>query len=93
MKILAIEAKLYAPWVQSLKEKRMIVKSITSKLRNKFQVSVAEIDTQDIHKTITIGIAAIVPNNQQADRMEEQIITYLEENTEAEIVQIYSEIR
>lgn len=39
MKILAIEIKLYASWVQSLKEKRMIVKSIVGKLWNKFNGS------------------------------------------------------
>lgn len=44
MEILAIEIKLYAPWLHSLKEKRMVVKSILGKIKNKFNVSVSEID-------------------------------------------------
>ena len=36
--------RLRAPWVHSLKEKRMIVKSLVAKLRNRFNVSAAEID-------------------------------------------------
>ena len=47
MEIATITFRLHAPWVHSLKEKRMIVKSITAKIQNKFHVSAAEIDEQD----------------------------------------------
>ena len=43
MNIATITLRLHAPWVHSLKEKRMIVKSIIAKLQNKFHVSSAEI--------------------------------------------------
>ena len=93
MKILAIEIKLYAPWVQSLKEKRMVVKSIIGKIQNKYNVSVSEIDTQDVHKTITIGIVAIVADQAQADSMTDAIEQFVESNTEAQIVEFISENR
>jgi len=54
---------LHTPWVHSLKEKRMIVKSLIAKLQNKFHIFAAEIDEQDIHQIIVIGVAAIVPHN------------------------------
>ena len=63
MRIAAMTFRVHAPWVHSLKEKRMIVKSIVAKLQNKFHVSAAEIDEQDIHQIIVIGVAAIVPHN------------------------------
>lgn len=47
-----VEIKIYAAWVESLKEKRMIVKSLIAKTRNKFNVSIAEIAEQDTHQTI-----------------------------------------
>lgn len=78
--------RLHAPWVHSLKEKRMIVKSIVAKLQNKFHVSAAEIDEQDIHQIIVIGIAAIVPHNAMADSLMDEISAFVEENTEAEIL-------
>ena len=53
----------------------------------------AEIDAQDVHKTIVIGIAAIVDNNKRADQLEEAILNYVEMNTEAEIIDSVSEIR
>ena len=93
MKVLLIKIKIYAPWVHSLKEKRMIAKSILGKVKNKFNVSVAEIDAQDIHQTIIIGVAAIVAHQAQADNMEEEIIRFVEENTDGEILEIETEIR
>ena len=93
MKVLTIEVKLYASWIQSLKEKRMVIKSLVAKLINKFHVSVAEIDAQDVHKTIVIGIAVIVDSQKKADQMEECIVNFIEDSTEAQILEIVSEIR
>lgn len=92
MKILTLKIKLYAPWVHSLKEKRMIVKSILGKLKNKFNVSVAEIDEQDTHQIIVIGIASIVAHNAMADSICEEIRHFIECNTEAEITGMDKEI-
>ena len=93
MIIATITFKLHAPWVHSLKEKRMIVKSILAKLQNRFHVSAAEIDEQDTHQIIVIGVAAIVPYNAQADSLMESISRFVEENCEAEIIDEEREIR
>ena len=93
MRIAAITFRLHAPWVHSLKEKRMIVKSLIAKLQNKFHVSAAEIDEQDIHQIIVIGTAAIVPHNAMADSLMDEISSFVEENTEAEILDEMREIR
>lgn len=93
MKIAVLKLKLYAPWVHSLKEKRMIVKSLLAKMRNKFQISAAEVEDQDVHQSIVIGTAAIVPHSAQADSLIDKIVHFVEENTEAEIVEEEREIR
>ena len=93
MKIAAMTFKLYAPWVHSLKEKRMIVKSLIAKLQNRFHVSAAEIDEQDTHQIIVIGVAAIVPHNAMADSLMDEISLFVEENCEAEILDETREIR
>ena len=92
MRIATIIFGLRAPWVHSLKEKRMIVKSLVAKLRNRFNVSAAEIDEQDTHQIIVIGVAAIVPHNAFADSLMEDISQFVEENTEAEIIDEEREI-
>ena len=93
MNIAAITFRLHAPWVHSLKEKRMIVKSLVAKLQNKYHVSVAEIDEQDTHQIIVIGVAAIVPHNAMADSLMDEISVFVEENCEAEILDEDREIR
>lgn len=93
MKIAVITFRLHAPWVHSLKEKRMIVKSIVAKLQNRFHVSAAETDEQDTHQIAVIGVAAIVPNNALADSVMNEISQFVEGNTEAEILDETREIR
>ena len=93
MKILAMTFRLHAPWVNSLKEKRMIVKSLVAKLQNRFHVSAAEVDEQDTHHIIVIGVAAIVPHNALADSMMDELSAFVENNTEAEILDEIREIR
>ena len=93
MRIAVMTFRLHAPWVHSLKEKRMIVKSIIARLQNKFHVSAAEIDEHDVHQIIVIGVAAVVPHNAMADSLMEKISLFVEENTEAEIIDEEREIR
>ena len=93
MEIATITFRIHAPWVHSLKEKRMIVKSITAKIQNKFHVSAAEIDEQDVHQIIVIGVAGIVPHTAMADSLMDEISSFVEENTEAEILDEFREIR
>lgn len=93
MIIATVTFRLHAPWVHSLKEKRMVVKSLVAQLQNRFHVSAAEIDEQDTHQIIVIGAAAIVPHNAMADSLMNEISIFVEENTEAEILDEQREIR
>ena len=85
--------RLHAPWVHSLKEKRMIVKSIIAKLQNKFHVSAAEVEEQDTHQIIVIGVATIIPDQGYADSLMDEISRFVEENCEAQILDEGREIR
>ena len=93
MRIAVMKFRLRAAWVHSLKEKRMIVKSLIVKIQNKYHVSAAEVDEQDTHQIIVIGVAAIVPHNAMADSLMDDISLFVEENTEAEIINEEREIR
>jgi uncharacterized protein YlxP (DUF503 family) len=86
-----MRVKLRAPWVHSLKEKRMIVRSIVQKLKNKFNVSVSEIDDRDIHQIIVIGIVGICGNSSHTDYIMENIIDFIEIHTDAELIDITKE--
>ena len=85
--------RLRAVWVHSLKEKRMVVKSLVAKLQNRFHVSAAEIDEQDTHQLIVVGVAAVVPHQAMTDSLMDEISLFVEENCEAEILEETREIR
>ena len=93
MNIAVMTFRLRTPWVHSLKEKRMIVKSLIARLQNRFHVSAAEIDEQDTHQIIVIGMAAVVPHNAMADSLMDEISQFVEDNTEAEILEETREVR
>lgn len=78
--------RLYAAWVHSLKEKRMIVKSIISKCQNKFNISIAEVEDQDIHQTIGLGISCVTTDKSHANSILDEVLNFIESSFETEIV-------
>lgn len=91
MKILVMKIGLRASWVHSLKEKRMVIKSLIKRLSNTFNISVSEVENQDIHQSLVIGIAGICGSSSQVDSTMENIINFIESNTDAEIILIENE--
>lgn len=83
--------RIHVLWVHSLKEKRMIVKSICAKVRNKFNASISEVDEHDKHQIIVLGIAFIASDTAMADSIHEHIINFIESNQEGEIINIEKE--
>lgn len=60
----------------SLKDKRRIVKSLKDRIRNKFNVSVAETDAQDNHKCSTIGVAMVGTDRQYVNSVLTSLINF-----------------
>ena len=71
----------------------MVVKSLITQLQNRFRVFAAELDEQDTHQIIVIGVAAIVPHNAIADSLMEKISQFVESASEAEVWEETREIR
>lgn len=83
---------LYASSVHSLKEKRTIVKSMLAKVKNKFNVSIAEIENLDMHQSIVIGIACVSNSSSHANSCIQNVIEFIEQNTEAEVQDVVIEM-
>jgi len=83
---------LHANWVHSLKEKRMIVRSITAKVQNKFNVSVAEVEDMDLHQSIVIGLACVSNSTKVSNSIIQSAINFIESNTEADVLDYKIEI-
>ena len=86
------EVTFRADWVTSLKEKRMVIKSLMEKTRHKFNISIAEVDNQDNHKLLTIGFACVTNESRHADSMVQHVLDFMEKNTEAELIYAEREI-
>jgi len=93
MVLAVITIRLYASWVHSLKEKRMVVKSLLSKLSAKFNISVAEAADQELQQSIVLMIAGLAADNAQADSILENIQSFIELSTDAQILSVEREIR
>ena len=70
----------------SLKGKRMVVKSVAQRVRNRFNVAVAEIDTQDAWEVITLGIVCVSDDPRHSNAMLSKVIDFIEsERLDAEV--------
>jgi len=93
MIVSTLRIKLYAPTCHSLKDKRMIVKSLLQRARNKFNVSIAEVEEQDYQQSIVIGVACVSSSRVQANAVLDEVMRFIEGNTEAEITDFLFEER
>lgn len=71
---------LHLPGCSSLKEKRSRLKPIIARLHREFNISVAEIDEQDIWQNAVIGCALISNNAVQTHRVLQKVIQWIENN-------------
>lgn len=92
MKILIMEVTLRVSFVHSLKEKRMVLRSIRDKLKNNFNISISETGENDNHKSIVLGIVSVSNDKSILENSYEKIIDYIEQNSQGEIIDVYKEI-
>ena len=71
---------------RSLKEKRRIVKSLKDKVRARFNVSIAEVDNQDLWHRSTLGFALVCSNRKQAQIINDMIIEFIRSAKKVEII-------
>jgi len=82
---------LHLPGCRGLKEKRMIVKSLKTRIRNDFEVSASEVDSQDLLQRARIGVAAVGPEQPPLDALLQHVLRFVEENLDGEILDYRNE--
>jgi uncharacterized protein len=82
---------LHLPGCRGLKEKRMIVKSLKTRIRNDFEVSAAEVDGQDLLQRARIGVAVVGPEQAPLDALLQHVLRFVEENLDGEILEYRNE--
>jgi uncharacterized protein YlxP (DUF503 family) len=67
MVVAVLKISLAIPQAGSLKDKRRVIKSIKDRLRNGFNVSVAEVGDQDLWKSARLGVATVSESSAYAN--------------------------
>lgn len=73
--------KLSLPENRSLKGKRQILSSLINRIRNKFQVAIAEVDQQDTWQLAILGISGVSNQGRHLESLFSQIMQYVQENS------------
>jgi len=86
------QVELFIPESGSLKSKRFVLKSIKTKIRNKFNVSVAELENNDKWQRSTLGVSIISNDKKIIDSTFNQVLNLIEADGRMEIIDYSSEI-
>ena len=87
-----LQVELIIPDSTSLKEKRMVLKSIKQRLQNKFNISVAEIDHQDLWQRATLGIAMVSNQNNHVRQAMDRILNFIDDQDKTQVIDHQIEI-
>ncbi|HEX6532416.1 MAG TPA: DUF503 domain-containing protein [Nitrospira sp.] len=72
---------------QSLKDKRQVLLSLKDRLRRKFNLSVAEVDEQNLWQKAVLGLACVANDGRHVNQVLDQALNLIRSHTVVEIVQ------
>ncbi len=72
----------HLPQSGSLKAKRQVVRSLTARIRNQFNVAVAEVEDNDLWQRLTLGICCVSNNAAHANEMLSRVVSFVEDSRE-----------
>jgi len=78
--------EIFVPEGSSLKAKRRVLSSIKKRIRNKFNVSVAEVENNDKWQRISLGISMVSNERKFIDMNVEEILKLIEKDGRMEIL-------
>ena len=82
---------LFLGEANSLKDKRRVLKSMLEKVKSRFNVSIAEVDQQDLWQRATVAFACVSNERAHADSTLSAVVRYLEQ-MDAQITACQTEI-
>lgn len=84
--------ELYMRETRSLKAKRQILKSIIARVKNNFNVAIAEVDYQDKWQRATLGIAVVSTAHDHANGILSKVVNFIESMYIADLLDYSIEI-
>ncbi len=87
-----VRLRLDLPGVNSLKEKRRIIKSLMAKVRHSFNVSIAEVDENDALRTAALGAAVVANRSGYAYQVMAKMVSKIEQSPDVILMEYHTEI-
>jgi uncharacterized protein YlxP (DUF503 family) len=84
--------ELLIPESQSLKDKRQVLHSVKDRLRGKFNLSIAEVDGQDLWQKAVLGMACVANDGGHVEQVLEQALNVIKGMPTIEIVRVHREL-
>jgi uncharacterized protein YlxP (DUF503 family) len=84
--------ELHLPDVDSLKGKRHVLKGLKEKVRQRFEVAVAEVDHQDTWQRATLAVAAVSHDSRHANEVVSKALNFIEANVDGTVIDVTVEI-
>ncbi len=84
-----LEVELRIPDASSLKQKRMVIRSIKDKIRNKYNVSISEISHLSQSQQCRLGIAHISNEKPFSNQVLSKIVDFIELSKQVELVEYH----
>jgi len=72
--------ELHIPGNGSLKGKRRVIKSIIARVHNEFNVSIAEVEDQDLWQSATLGVACVSNGSDYVHGLLTKVVEWIERN-------------
>lgn len=88
MRVGVLRVEMLIPTAHSLKEKRRPLKGLMEKVRNRFHVSVAEVDCQELHQRAVVGIALVASDGGALAREMQAVRAFVENNPDCQVLDI-----
>jgi uncharacterized protein YlxP (DUF503 family) len=85
--------ELFIPGSLSLKDKRQVLHSLKDRLRGKFNLSVAEVDAQDLWQKAVVGMACVANEGSYVNQVLDQALNVIRSLPTVEVVQARVEFR
>ena len=84
---------LHLPESASLKDKRQVARSLTARIRNTFNVAVAEVEDQELWQRLTLAVCCVSTDPAHANEIVSKVVAFVEESRrDLEVLDCQTEI-
>ena len=91
MHIGVCKIRLRIPDSQSLKAKRRVIKSLIAKLKNRFNIAIAEVEALEAHQFAVLAAVSVSNDRAHLNKLISHVVNFIETNVDADLIDYETE--